>query len=240
MNPILKEAIGSILRKLLTGWAVWLVAKGYWTDAEVSTYVEAAIVFLFSLALTVWKIYGDRVWKMVALTMPVGATENDVKAKIKSGDPIPTITTPPNTIPGVPKLPLLFLLAAIGLGLSGCVTGARLEAGGPYAASPTQAAMPELFVLDSSFDLAYTALDVVFKYEKSNRAALWQISPDIKHSIDKLRLEAQRVVLDYSLARTAYLASPEPELLDSLSIAVSKLQALNSAALAVISTKGQI
>jgi hypothetical protein len=122
--------------------------------------------------------------------------------------------------------------------LAGCVTGARLETGGPYAESATQAAMPELFVLDSGFDLAYSALDAAFRYEKNNRAALWLISPDIKHSMDKLRLEAKRVVLDYAIARTAYKANPVSVNLDMVSAALAVLQNVNNAALAVIATKG--
>jgi len=122
--------------------------------------------------------------------------------------------------------------------LTGCVTGARLETGGPYAATATQAAQPELFVMDSSFDVAYAALDTVFRYEQTNRKALWAISPDIKHSLDKVRIESQRVRLDYAIARTAYKATPTPANLDGLSEALAKLQSLNSAALAVIATKG--
>jgi hypothetical protein len=133
---------------------------------------------------------------------------------------------------------LCILHLAFCIMFTGCVTGARLETGGPYAASATQAAMPELFVLDSSFDVAYAALDTVFRYEQANRQALWAISPDIKHALDKVRLEAQRVRLDYAIARTAYIATPTPLNLDGLSEALAKLQSLNSAALAVITTKG--
>jgi hypothetical protein len=131
-----------------------------------------------------------------------------------------------------------FILLPSAFLITGCVTGARLETGGPYAASATQAAQPELFVMDSAFDVAYAALDTVFKYEQANRAALWVVSPNIKHSLDKVRIEAQRVVLDYALARTGYLSVSIPENLDGLAVALAKLQGLNSAALAVIATKG--
>ena len=123
--------------------------------------------------------------------------------------------------------------------LFGCQLGERLETGGPYAATTTAAAMPELFAADSSFDLAYAALDTAFHYEKDNRLTLWAISPDIKHNLDYMRIESQRIVLDYAIARQAYLAAPGPGTLTSLQTVLNKLLAANQAVLAVIATKGQ-
>ena len=121
---------------------------------------------------------------------------------------------------------------------TGCVTGKRMEAGGAYAATATQAAQPELFVLDASFDLAHSALDTTFKYERDNRAFLWGISPNIKHGLDNLRVQAVQVERDYALARAEYLSEPTPANLDVLQTVLDKLQAANAAALKVIQTKG--
>jgi len=130
---------------------------------------------------------------------------------------------------------ILLVLCLIG---QGCVTNTRLEPGGAYSQSATAAAMPELFVMDSSFDLAYSALDTTFKFERNNRTMLWAISPNIKHTLDKLRVEASRVKLDYAIARQAYLANSIQTNLDALTTALTKLQAINIAALTVIQTKG--
>lgn len=132
-------------------------------------------------------------------------------------------------------LGVLALVALLGLG---CVTEKRLEAGGAYAASATQAAQPELFALDAAFDLAESALDAVFKHEKANREVLWKISPNIKRGLDRIRREATTVKGDYALARTIYLQSPTPAGLNELQTALNKLQVANVAALNVIEKKG--
>lgn len=122
----------------------------------------------------------------------------------------------------------------------GCATTAeRLETGGAYAASATQAAQPELFALDASFDLAYSGLDAAFKYERANRAALWALSPAIKRGMDKLRRAAGIVKGDYALARSLYLENPTPAGLGAVQEALNKLQLANVAALQVIEKKGQ-
>ena len=142
------------------------------------------------------------------------------------------------------KRKLIILLAAFTVATAppllfqGCVSSNRLESGGPYAATATAPAMPELFAADSTFDLAYSALDATFRYEKANRLALWAISPNIKHNLDYMRIESQRIVADYALARHAYLAAPTAGTLGSLQTVLNKLLAANQAALAVIATKG--
>jgi len=98
--------------------------------------------------------------------------------------------------------------------------------------------MPELYAMDSGFDLTYEAVDLVFKYEKDNRMALWAVSPRIKHEVDKLRVQASQVWLDYAVARQAYLSTPIPANLSALKVAVVKLQQINTALISVITTKG--
>lgn len=134
--------------------------------------------------------------------------------------------------------PAALLLTCLLALLTGCVTGKRLETGGAYAATDAAPSHAELYVTDASFDLAYSALDTVFKYERGNRISLWAISPNIKHALDKLRLEAAVVVQDYALARQTYLAAPSPANLEPLTQLIARLQAANTAALAVIANKG--
>ena len=134
--------------------------------------------------------------------------------------------------------PLVVLLACVWL-TSGCVTSKRLEAGGAYAQSATQSAMPELFLTDSTFDVAYAALDVPFKTERANRQLFWAISPNIKHGLDKIRTQANQVNRDYARAREVYLANPVPGNLAPMQEAIAKLNSFNTAALVVIQTKGK-
>lgn len=103
MNPIAQEAIGSILRWGLAIVAGYLVKQGIWTDAAATTYVMAASLALLSVGWSLWQKYHDRVKLLTALTMPAGTTENQVIAKVASGAVTPTVTTPPDSVPGVPK-----------------------------------------------------------------------------------------------------------------------------------------
>jgi len=132
------------------------------------------------------------------------------------------------------------LLAALVLLAGGCglLQKDKFAPGGAYAQTETRAAMPDLYVTDSAFDLCYKSLDATFKYEEANEAALWVISPKIKHSLDAIRPEASQVWLDYAVARQAYLSVPIEANLNALRTSLAKLQQYNTTALAVIATKG--
>lgn len=127
-------------------------------------------------------------------------------------------------------------LIAVALLALGCVA-TRLSTGGAYAQSEASKAQPELFALDASFDVAYAALDTVFKYEKQNRSALWKLSPNIKHGLDKLRKESVIVATDYATARTVYLTN-QVEGLSRMQSSLNKLQAAGASAVVVIQNKG--
>lgn len=137
-------------------------------------------------------------------------------------------------------LTLALLLGAMLFNGCGLLSAKKFEPGGAYANTDTTAATPELYASDAAFDLAYRALDVTFKYERDNRAALWAISPKIKHSLDGLRESATQVWLDYAVARKAYLATPTTANLSALQTVLGKMQQANAAALAVIASKGEL
>ncbi len=105
MNPMAEEAIKSIVRAGLMFLAGYLVHAGIWTEADATKYVSAASLGIISIAWSQRAWFLSRLKLMTALTMPPGTTEDDVTQKIKSGAPIPTVKTPPNTVPGVPDLP---------------------------------------------------------------------------------------------------------------------------------------
>src|SRR5262245_2666148 len=115
------------------------------------------------------------------------------------------------------------LSLSVGL-LAGCV-GKRLEPGGAYAPGgfvvttntggvgetnfmPTAQADMAFYVADSSYDLAYSIIDGAFKFERDNRAALWRVSPSIKHTLDEIRPKALEIHKRWAAARQAYIANP--------------------------------
>lgn len=96
-------AIGAILRWILALGAGYLVSHNIWTSADASTYVTAASLALISLGWSQWQKYSARRVLVTALASPFSTTEAAVKAKIASGAIVPTVTTPADTIPGIPK-----------------------------------------------------------------------------------------------------------------------------------------
>jgi hypothetical protein len=131
------------------------------------------------------------------------------------------------------KYLLLITIAAaiVGFGF-GCSTD-RLEVGGAYA-PPGQAPDLILFQADSAFDLTFTATQAIFKFERDNRAMLWKISPDIKHSLDKARPVAFKCGKEYQKARATYLLNPTPAGMDTLKTVLSKMSAIYASAVVVL------
>lgn len=129
-------------------------------------------------------------------------------------------------------LSLIIIAAAlVGFGF-GCSTE-RLEIGGSYA-QPGQTPDLILFQTDSAFDLAFTATQATFKFERDNREMLWKVSPDIKHSLDAARPTAFQCGQEYQRARAAYLLSPTPEGMDTLKTVLSKMSSIYSSVVVVL------
>ncbi len=142
----------------------------------------------------------------------------------------------------IAALCLAISLTAIPL-FTACKTP-KLEAGGAYTSSITNTVGTNLVVTsqsdlglyaaDASFDLAYTTINSVFLIERNNRMYFWQLSPQIKHTVDKIRPIAQQIVNDYAAARTAYLEHPTPAGLSGIQAILAKLQQLVFAATAAV------
>jgi hypothetical protein len=98
MNPILASFIGSLLRYALMLLVPYFVKHGIFTESVAEGYVEAAVAGLLALGWSWWKIHGNRVKLLTALSLPQGSTENDVKAAVASGA-APSVLTPPDTAP---------------------------------------------------------------------------------------------------------------------------------------------
>lgn len=132
-----------------------------------------------------------------------------------------------------PKPPVALLLAGLLAVGTFCGCRATLETGGAYAPAGQQADMA-FYAVDGAFDLAFSTVDAAFKFEKQNRAQLWKISPNIKHTLDKIRPEASQVVRQYLTAREAYKKNPTVEGLSDLETALATIKRLADAAIAVI------
>lgn len=130
-------------------------------------------------------------------------------------------------------LNVVLLTAALFLWTGATCNNARLETGGAYAPVGQQADIA-FYSTDAAYDLAYTAIDTIFTFERNNRDALWKISPDIKHTLDGLRPQAWEVNKQYHVAREAYKKVPVPDNLTVLQQVLAKMQKLLAAANAVV------
>jgi hypothetical protein len=147
---------------------------------------------------------------------------------------------------------LRFVLVAVtAVVLAGPITGCKnfnrqLETGGAYAPGtntvvngelvtvPTGAPDRAFFAVDSAFQLAHAVANAVFSYERENRLLLWNLSPDIKRDLDKIRPQYSDAVRKYAAARRAYTANPTPAGLSDLQTTLLQLQNFANAASAVL------
>lgn len=149
------------------------------------------------------------------------------------------------------KLIPLFLVVAV----AGCGIFAknRLEKGGPYSGYAfaystnatgqvttnivlVSASNYPFFAVDSSFELSWSVVNAAFTFERNNRKLLWEVSPNIKHTLDKLRPQAWSVWKSYAAARTVYKANPIPANLTAMQQILAQMQAIAASAQAAIST----
>lgn len=128
---------------------------------------------------------------------------------------------------------ILFVVLTLFLGVgTGCKnTNARLEPGGAYTVPAPDYAF---YAIDASYDLAYSSIDAAFKFEYDNRAYLFGISPQIKHTLDSIRPQAADANKQYLLARAAYISNPTPAGLTGLQAILTKVQQFASAIAAIL------
>jgi hypothetical protein len=136
---------------------------------------------------------------------------------------------------------VLGLAAALAVGLGAGCSSTKLEPGGAYAPVDISGNAivkpdPAFYIVDAAYAVAYATVDGVFKFEADNRLFLWQVSPDFKHALDKLRPEALKVRDDYARCRLAYKANPVPANLTQLQAALAKVQQVTATAAALLPT----
>lgn len=140
---------------------------------------------------------------------------------------------------------VLALASLIFFGPTACKT--KLAQGGAYAPgtwttnadnsttfAPSQAADPVFYQVDAAFNLAYSAIDGVFNFERDNRAYLWSVSHNIKHVLDDIRPKALDASQRFLKARRIYLSNPTPAGLSNLQTILTEIQSLSTAATAVV------
>lgn len=104
MNPMLQEALLSILRWTLNLVAGILVEHGIWTDGDAHLYVVAASMAVLSLGWSLWTRYHGRIKMLTAAAWPWPMTEHELDAEIKAGNTAPA-STPKDTIPAITPTP---------------------------------------------------------------------------------------------------------------------------------------
>lgn len=123
------------------------------------------------------------------------------------------------------------LTLLIGVG-AGCRNpSAKLEPGGAYTVPAPDYAF---YTIDAAYDLAYSSINAAFKFEYDNRAYLFGVSPQIKHTLDSIRPQALDADKQYLAARAAYIANPTPAGLTGLQAILAKVQQFASAITAIL------
>jgi hypothetical protein len=148
-------------------------------------------------------------------------------------------------------LKMLLCLALPALLLTGgCTT--QLAPGGAYApVAPqittnadgtlgtnlvaTATPMPELYIADTSYKLAYQLVDGILQFEHDNRAEVAAVSPDIKKGLDAIRPTVWDIDQRWARARQAYKANPTPAGLSGLQLILPEMQRLVPVVQAAIS-----
>jgi len=103
MNPLLVEAVGSILRAVLNIGAGYLVEHGIWSKSNADTYVAALALALISFGWSYWQKRRMRL-KFLTASASAGLSEKEVEAMVK--DPTtqnPSATHPKDEVPIIPE-----------------------------------------------------------------------------------------------------------------------------------------
>jgi hypothetical protein len=118
--------------------------------------------------------------------------------------------------------------------LFGCASGnARLETGGAYART-NNAPDYAFYAIEVSYDLALSSFKTASRLEIDNRQLFWNLSPDIKHTLDVIRPQALAADRAYSKARAVYISNPTPAGLSGLQTLLGQFQQLAAAAVSSI------
>jgi hypothetical protein len=93
MNPLLVEALASVVRHVLTIGAGYLVARGIWTPEDASTYAMAGALAIIGTGWGLYQKYTARTKLVTALASSTITTEAAIERKIAQGEQA-EVTTP--------------------------------------------------------------------------------------------------------------------------------------------------
>lgn len=109
LSPVALAFWSGVLRHALAGIATLLVAHGYTTQSGANAYVEELIGVLFYAGAQVWSNRAAelaRAKMLLAMWLAnrnhLPLTEARLDAHLAQGLPVPALTTPPDSVPGVP------------------------------------------------------------------------------------------------------------------------------------------
>ena len=85
MNPLLQQFLGAILRHVLTFVGAWFVSVGILKPEQVDEMIAGLIVFLLTLAWSLYSKYRAKQVENTRAAMPAGATLEDAHDLIASG-----------------------------------------------------------------------------------------------------------------------------------------------------------
>ncbi len=83
MPVLVAQALGAILRHLLTMLAGYFVARGIWQPEAADGYVTAAAAGALALGWSLYQKHKGRLRLLAALELPAGASEDDAKLAAK-------------------------------------------------------------------------------------------------------------------------------------------------------------
>ena len=99
MNPLLREALGAIVRWVLAIGAGYVVKAGIWSEGDALAYTSAAALALVALGWSVWQKYKSRQTLVTALASSTPMTETLAKRRVALGL-APSVTGSADVIPG--------------------------------------------------------------------------------------------------------------------------------------------
>lgn len=104
MNPLVSEALGSVIRWALTGLFGLLVAKGIWTESQAAVYLTAAVGGVLTLGWSLWAKYSSRLKLVTALASPRPMSELEVE-RVVSANLAPPVALPKERVPYLVNAP---------------------------------------------------------------------------------------------------------------------------------------
>lgn len=85
MNPLLTQALASILRHLFGAAAAYLVARGIWTEEDAMSYVAALALGVIAIGWSVYQKYVSQTKLVTALASGTIMSEAKLEEGIAKG-----------------------------------------------------------------------------------------------------------------------------------------------------------